>query len=130
MHWPFVIFSGNTHTTLDCDPGAQRGKHEAVGIRLSALRGEDHEFIAAVPSPTAGQLFADAWSACYITALGLAPSLKKVTLPPDFVGQTDLDGSSAPSSRSASGAWRRTSSQRSCTWTPRSVSKQTLSQKY
>jgi osmotically inducible protein OsmC len=89
MHWPFVIFSGNTHTTLDCDPGAQRGKHEAVGIRLSALRGEDHEFIAAVPSPTAGQLVGDAWSACYITALGLAPSLKKVTLPPDFVGQTD-----------------------------------------
>jgi osmotically inducible protein OsmC len=61
-----VIFSGNTHTTVNRDPAAQRGDHGVVDIKLSAPGGESHEFIAAEPHPTAEQLFAGAWSACYI----------------------------------------------------------------
>jgi Ohr subfamily peroxiredoxin len=86
-----VIFSGNTHTTVNRDPGVQRGEHGVVDIKLSAPGGENYEFIAAVPHPTAEQLFAGAWSACYISALGIAASLKKVTLPPDHSVDIQVD---------------------------------------
>jgi Ohr subfamily peroxiredoxin len=76
-----VIFTGKSHTLVNHDPGAQRGSHGVVDIKLSAPGGEDHELIAAEPHPTAEQLFAGAWSACYITSLGVAASLKKVALP-------------------------------------------------
>jgi osmotically inducible protein OsmC len=86
-----VIFSGNTHTTVNRDPAAQRGDHGVVDIKLSAPGGESHEYIAAEPHPTAEQLFAGAWSACYITALGIAASLKKVTLPSDYSVDIQVD---------------------------------------
>ncbi|AXL48715.1 peroxiredoxin [Paraburkholderia caffeinilytica] len=86
-----VIFSGNTHTTVNRDPGAQRGEYGVVDIELSAPGGEHYEFKAAVPHPTAEQLFAGAWSACYISALGIAASLKKVTLPPDHSVDIQVD---------------------------------------
>jgi hypothetical protein len=104
------------------DASAQRGKHGVVDIKLSAPGGEDHEFIGAEPHPTAEQLFAGAWSACYIAAFGVAASLKKVTLPPDYsvdiqvdVGQTGpgwfLGGSSIITSWSGAA----TDSGRRCT---------------
>jgi len=40
--------------------------------------------IATEPHPTAEQLFAGAWSACYTTVFGIAAQLKKVTLPSDY----------------------------------------------
>jgi lipoyl-dependent peroxiredoxin len=86
-----VIFSGLTHTTVNHDPAAQRGDHGIVDIKLSAPGGENHEFIAAEPHPTAEQLFAGAWSACYITALGVAASLKKVALPADTAVDIQVD---------------------------------------
>jgi osmotically inducible protein OsmC len=78
-----VLFSGNTHTTVNHNPSVQRGEYGVVDIKLSAPGGQNHEFIAAEPHPSAEQLFAGAWSACYISALGIAASLKKITLPPD-----------------------------------------------
>ena len=86
-----VIFSGKTHTVINRDPGVQRGDHGVVDIKLSAPGGENHEFIAAEPHPTAEQLFAGAWSACYISALGIAASLKKVTLPSDASVDIQVD---------------------------------------
>jgi lipoyl-dependent peroxiredoxin len=86
-----VIFSGFTHTTVNRDPNAQRGDHGVVDIKLSAPGGDSHEFIATEPHPTAEQLFAGAWSACYITALGLAAQLKKVTLPDDYSVDVKVD---------------------------------------
>ena len=86
-----VLFTGKTHTVVNRDPSAQRGQHGVVDIKLSAPGGENHEFIAAEPHPTAEQLFAGAWSACYITALGIAASLKKVTLPPDASVDIQVD---------------------------------------
>jgi Ohr subfamily peroxiredoxin len=86
-----VIFSGKTHTTVNRDASAQRGDHGVVDIKLSAPGGENHEFIAAEPHPTAEQLFAGAWSACYISALGIAASLKKVALPPDSSVNIQVD---------------------------------------
>jgi lipoyl-dependent peroxiredoxin len=86
-----VIFSGNTHTTVNHDPSAQRGDHGVVDIQLSTPGGKSYEFLATEPHPTAEQLFAGAWSACYITALGLAASLKKVQLPADAAVDIQVD---------------------------------------
>ncbi|EJM75979.1 Ohr family peroxiredoxin [Pseudomonas fluorescens] len=86
-----VIYSGTTHTTVNRDPSAQRGDYGVVDIRLSAPGGDSHEIIAAEPHPTAEQLFAGAWSACYITALGLVAAQKKVVLPPDYSVDIQID---------------------------------------
>ena len=86
-----VIFTGKSHTTVNHDPSAQRGDHGIADIKLSTPGGENYEFIAAEPHPTAEQLFAGAWSACYITSLGVAASLKKVTLPVDASVDVQVD---------------------------------------
>ena len=90
-----VLASGNTHATVNRDPNAQRGEFGVYDLKLSAPGVESLEFIATEPHPRAEQLFAGAWSACYTTVFGIAASLKKVTLPPDYsvdiqvnVGQT------------------------------------------
>ena len=78
-----VHYSGLTHTKVNRDPALQSGEHGVVDIKLSAAGGKTYEFIAAELHPTAEQLFAGAWSACWITVLGVAASMKKVTLPED-----------------------------------------------
>lgn len=78
-----VRYTGLTHTKVNRDPALQRGEHGVVDMKLSTPGGKNYEFIAAELHPTAEQLFAGAWSACWISALGIAASLKKVTLPED-----------------------------------------------
>ncbi|WP_069265850.1 Ohr family peroxiredoxin [Paraburkholderia nodosa] len=78
-----VLFSGNTHTTFNHDPAAQRGEFGVVDLHLSSSSGETLDIVASEPHPRAEQLFAGAWSACYISALAIAASLKKVALPAD-----------------------------------------------
>jgi lipoyl-dependent peroxiredoxin len=86
-----VIFSGKTHTTVNRDAAAQRGDHSVVDLQLTAPGGVSHEFIAAQAHPSAEQFFAGAWSACYIGALGIAASLKKVALPADLSVDIQVD---------------------------------------
>lgn len=86
-----VIFTGKTHTVINNDPSTPRGEYGIVDIKLSAPGGKNYEFIAADPHPTAEQLFAGAWSSCYITALVLAAQLKKVTLPADAAVDIQVD---------------------------------------
>jgi osmotically inducible protein OsmC len=86
-----VLFTGKTHTTVNRDPNAQRGEFGVVDLELSAPGGENHEFVAVEPHPTAEQLFAGAWSACYISAFGIAAQLKKITLPPDYSVDIQVD---------------------------------------
>ena len=90
-----VLASGNTHATVNRDPNAQRGEFGVYDLTLTAPGVESLQFIATEPHPSAEQLFAGAWSACYITVFGKAAELKKVTLPPDYsvdiqvnIGQT------------------------------------------
>jgi osmotically inducible protein OsmC len=90
-----VLASGNTHATVNRDPNLQRGEFGVFDLKLSAPGVESLEFIATEPHPRAEQLFAGAWSACYTTVFGIAAQLKKVTLPPDYsvdiqvnIGQT------------------------------------------
>ena len=79
-----VLHSGNSHATVNRDPNVQRGEFGALDLKLSAPDGESREFIATELHPRAEQLFSGAWSACYISAVEIAASMKKVTLPSDY----------------------------------------------
>ena len=78
-----VQYTGVTHTRINHDPALQRGEHGVVDIKLSAADGKNYEFIAAELHPTAEQLFAGAWSACWISVLNMVASMKKIALPED-----------------------------------------------
>ena len=79
-----VLFSGNSHATINRDPNVPRGEFGALDLELSASSGESREFIGTGLHPRAEQLFSGAWSACYISAFEIAAQLKKVTLPSDY----------------------------------------------
>ena len=79
-----VLASGNTHATVNRDPNAQRGEFGVYDLKLTAPGIEAVELIGTEPHPTAEQLFAGAWSACYTTVFGKAAELKRITLPPDY----------------------------------------------
>ena len=90
-----LLASGNSHATVNRDPNLQSGEFGVFDLKLTAPGVESLEFIATEPHPSAEQLFAGAWSACYTTVFGIAAQLKKVTLPPDYsvdikvnIGQT------------------------------------------
>ncbi|OKO76341.1 peroxiredoxin [Bradyrhizobium sp. NAS80.1] len=73
-----VLFTGKTHVTSGPD-GAARSSDGSVDIKL------------AQPHPAAENLFAAAWSACYLGALGLAAAQRKVKLPSEPSVDTAID---------------------------------------
>src|SRR5471030_2896217 len=79
-----VLFSGNSHATINHDPNVERGEYGVLDLKLSASGDESREFIGTELHPRAEQLFSGAWSACYISAFEIAASLKKVKLPSDY----------------------------------------------
>jgi Ohr subfamily peroxiredoxin len=74
-----TLFTGQAHTTGGRD-GASRSKDGFVDIKLPQ------------PHPAAENLFATAWSACFIGAIEVAAGQKKVKLPqtPAVDAQIDL----------------------------------------
>lgn len=86
-----VLFTGKTHTTVGRAPTGD--DHGTVNLALS-VPGQseyDQKFEAVVAHPTAEQLFAGAWSACYITAIGLVAAQKRVALPADLSVDIEID---------------------------------------
>ncbi len=78
-----ILFSGKTHTTVSEAPSSAT-HHGSVNLVLTAAVSEQEQvFEAVAPHPVAEKLFAGAWSACYITALGLVAVQKGITLPAD-----------------------------------------------
>jgi Ohr subfamily peroxiredoxin len=75
-----VLFTGKTHTTGGPD-GAARSSDGSLDIRLPE------------PHPAAERLFAAAWSACFIGAIELAASRRKIKLPsaPAIDAEIDLN---------------------------------------
>jgi Ohr subfamily peroxiredoxin len=63
-----ILFTGKAHTSGGPD-GAARSSDGRIDIALPA------------PHPTAEQLFAVAWSACFIGAIELAAAQRKIALP-------------------------------------------------
>jgi osmotically inducible protein OsmC len=85
-----VLHTGRTHTV------ASRGDaNERLDIKLS-LPGQsgpesDFAFDSVEAHPTAEQLFAGAWSACYIVALRYVAGAKKIELPKDLSVDIEVD---------------------------------------
>jgi osmotically inducible protein OsmC len=73
-----VLFTGRTHTTGGRD-GAARSSDGFVDLKLPQ------------PHPAAEELFAAAWSACYIGAIELAASHRKIKLPASPAVDAEID---------------------------------------
>jgi lipoyl-dependent peroxiredoxin len=78
-----VMYTGRTHTTGGPN-GATRSSDGFVDLKLAAPHG---------PHPAAENLFAAAWSACYIAAIEHAASMRKIKLAgsPAVDAQIDLN---------------------------------------
>jgi Ohr subfamily peroxiredoxin len=87
-----VLFTGKTHTSASHREGAPRNDHGRLDIKLSSPGSHSEQLFAAVlPHPTAEQLFAGAWSACFIAAVGLVAKERKVVLPADLAVEIEVD---------------------------------------
>ncbi|HWA47051.1 MAG TPA: Ohr family peroxiredoxin [Dongiaceae bacterium] len=73
-----VLFTGRTHTTSGRD-GATRSSDGIVDLKLPQ------------PHPAAENLFASAWSACYLGAIELAAAQRKIKLPAAPAVDTEID---------------------------------------
>jgi Ohr subfamily peroxiredoxin len=73
-----VLFTGKTHVTSGQD-GAARSQDGLLDIKLPQ------------PHPAAENLFAAAWSACYLGALGLAAAQRKIKLAEEPSVDTAID---------------------------------------
>jgi Ohr subfamily peroxiredoxin len=73
-----VLFTGKTHTTAGRN-GAGRSSDGFLDIKLPQ------------PHPAAENLFGVAWSACYMGALELAASRRKITLPADAAVDAEIN---------------------------------------
>jgi Ohr subfamily peroxiredoxin len=89
-----VLLTGKTRTT-SADGRVIAGDHEGnLNIQLSVPgmpAAPAYAFDAVQPHPTAEQLFAGAWSACYIAAVGIVAQEKKVALPADTAVDIEVD---------------------------------------
>ena len=88
-----VLATGKTHTTLSNAGNTSRGHNGNLDIELSSPGNTKpaHVFTGTQAHPTAEQLFAGAWSACYIAAVGLAAKEFKVELPADVSVDIEVD---------------------------------------
>jgi Ohr subfamily peroxiredoxin len=89
-----VLVTGKTRTT-GFDAEVISGNHEGkLNINLTApgnSAARAHLFEAIEAHPTAEQLFAGAWSACYIAAVGIVAKEKKVVLPSNTSVEIEVD---------------------------------------
>ena len=82
-----VLLTGKTHTKFS------RDGEDRLDVRLTTPNNPKsvYAFDAIQAHPTAEQLFAGAWSACYISAIDLVAKAKKVTLPHDLSVEIEVD---------------------------------------
>lgn len=73
-----VLFTGRTHTTSGPE-GASHSSDGIVDLKLPQ------------PHPAAEDLFASAWSACYLGAIELAAAQRKIKLPEHPAVDTEID---------------------------------------
>ncbi|GGC97955.1 Ohr family peroxiredoxin [Undibacterium terreum] len=86
-----VLVTGKTHTT-GSDARIFSGDHEGnLNIKLTGTGARSYAFEAIQAHPTAEQLFAGAWSACYSGAVGIVAKEKNVTLPADTAVDIEVD---------------------------------------
>jgi len=82
-----VLFKGKTHTTVSNTGDG----HGHVDMTLSSPGSAELVFAEVALHPTAEQLFAGAWSACYTGALGIVAAQNRVKLPADLSVDIEVD---------------------------------------
>lgn len=87
-----VLLTGKTRTTASRRESGSRSD-DRIDIQLSVPGNASSriEFEAIAMHPTAEQLFAGAWSACYSGALALVAKERKVALPHDLSVEIEVD---------------------------------------
>ena len=78
-----VLYTAKTHTTGGRD-GASRTSDGRLDVKLSAPG-------ATGAGTNPEQLFAAGWSACFLSAIGLAAAQRKVSLPADRAIDAEVD---------------------------------------
>ena len=78
-----VLYTAKTHTTGGRD-GASRTSDGRLDVKLSSPG-------SAGNGTNPEQLFAAGWSACFMSAIGLAAAQKKITLPADRAIDAEVD---------------------------------------
>jgi len=73
-----LLFTGETHNTSGLN-GAAHSRDGFVDIKLPQ------------PHPAAENLFGAAWSACYMGAIELAASQRKIKLPAELAVDAEID---------------------------------------
>jgi Ohr subfamily peroxiredoxin len=89
-----VLATGKTRTT-GADSAIFSGNHEGklnINLSSSGTGGLGEQKFAAIEAhPSAEQLFAGAWSACYSAAVGIAAKEMKVVLPATTAVEVEID---------------------------------------
>ena len=78
-----LLYTARTHTTGGRD-GASRSSDGRLDVKLSSPG-------SAGSGTNPEQLFAAGWSACFMSAIGLAASQKKIALPADRAVDAEVD---------------------------------------
>ena len=78
-----VLYTGKTHTKSGRE-GSARSSDGALDVRLSSP-GSNR------PGTNPEQLFAAGWSACFLSAIGLAASERKLRIGPDATVDAEVD---------------------------------------
>lgn len=78
-----VVYTGKTHTTGGRD-GSSRSSDGNLSIHLSPPGSNG-------PGTNPEQLFGAGWSACFLSAIGIAARGAKVRLPPDAAVDAEID---------------------------------------
>lgn len=88
-----VLLTGKTRTRRSASGTTARGGEGRLDLRLSTPSDPNATiaFDAVQAHPTAEQLFAGAWSACYISAVELMAKEHRVALPEDFAVDIEVD---------------------------------------
>ena len=88
-----VLLTGKTHTTASRRDGTSLSDADRVDIKLSSPNDAKsvYEFGDVASHPTAEQLFAGAWSACYMASIKVVAKEKKMTLPTDLAIDLEVD---------------------------------------
>jgi Ohr subfamily peroxiredoxin len=89
-----VLMTGKTHTTASEAGGNSRGHDDKLDITLTVpgdSAAQEYVLAAVQSHPTAEQLFAGAWSACYFGAVGFVAKEMKVVLPSNTSVDIEVD---------------------------------------
>ncbi|QSX75916.1 organic hydroperoxide resistance protein [Lysobacter arenosi] len=78
-----VIYTGKTHTTGGRD-GSSQSSDGRLDVKLSGPGSSG-------PGTNPEQLLAAGWSACFLSAIGIAASSRKIKLPADSAVDTEVD---------------------------------------